>query len=148
MEQSIKRKLRRRNNQRLAEILESSSEEEQESISELADMEKVVEDSDDDNMQVDSSEDIKSDGESFYNSFESSESELESEPEPNPQDNSLISDLAGWATKHRLSRESVNDLLQILIKNQLDVPKDSRTLLKTPRSVHEHISKRCGGTWE
>jgi len=43
--------------------------------------------------------------------------------------------LAKWAVKNRVNRDGINELLSILKSEGLDVPKDSRTLLKTPRSI-------------
>ena len=48
---------------------------------------------------------------------------------------SMSQNLAKHATKHRLGRDAVNELLLILREQGLDLPKDSRTLLKTPRHV-------------
>ena len=58
---------------------------------------------------------------------------------------SLSSNLASWVNKYRPSRETTNELLKILISNELDLPRDCRTLLKTPRNV-DTIDK-CGGTY-
>ena len=58
---------------------------------------------------------------------------------------SLTSDLRSWINKHRPSREAANDLLRILLSNGLNVPKDSRTLMKTPRQVA--TLEKCGGTY-
>ncbi|XP_066932759.1 uncharacterized protein [Clytia hemisphaerica] len=57
----------------------------------------------------------------------------------------LKSELASWASKTRLPRDSTNELLGILRNHGIEVPKDSRTLLKTPRSVE--VLKKCGGTY-
>ena len=53
-------------------------------------------------------------------------------------------ELAQWATKSRCSRGSINDLLSILRKyGNNELPKDTRTLLKTPRLVQQE--NKCGG---
>ena len=54
-------------------------------------------------------------------------------------------DLAIWVNRYRPSREAVNELLKILSKQGLSVPKDSRTLLKSPRVVD--VVSKCGGTF-
>uniref|UniRef100_A0A7M5VDW5 Uncharacterized protein n=1 Tax=Clytia hemisphaerica TaxID=252671 RepID=A0A7M5VDW5_9CNID len=55
-------------------------------------------------------------------------------------DNSkLQSNLRNVATKYRLSRGCVNDLLSALIDYGVEVPKDSRTLLKTQRTIDDII---------
>jgi len=48
--------------------------------------------------------------------------------------------LATWAVKYGLRRDALNELLLILGSTGLDLPKDSRTLLKTPRSVEMSFS--------
>lgn len=57
----------------------------------------------------------------------------------------LRSELSSWAAKTRLSRDPTNELLSILRKYGMDVPKDSRTLLKTPRNVD--VLNKCGGSY-
>ncbi|XP_028417018.1 uncharacterized protein LOC114544776 [Dendronephthya gigantea] len=69
---------------------------------------------------------------------------------PNTNDPSLPSEtlrgkLATWATKNKCQRTAVNELLQILRGQGLCLPKDSRTLLQTPREVIT-LSK-CGGQY-
>lgn len=51
--------------------------------------------------------------------------------------------LASWATRNCISRAALNELLAILSSHNLSLPKDARTLLKTPTSVAT-VSK-CGG---
>ncbi|CAC5400720.1 unnamed protein product [Mytilus coruscus] len=48
----------------------------------------------------------------------------------------VVADLAGWATQSKCTRSSLNELLEILRKQGLRLPKDSRTLLQTPRSIN------------
>ena len=57
------------------------------------------------------------------------------EPDNRPFQNKL----ACWSSKHNLSREAINEMLQLLSGEGFDVPKDSRTLLKTPRSINVDI---------
>ena len=57
----------------------------------------------------------------------SSEDEVANDVQP---EETLRSKLSSWATKTRLSRDPTNELLSILRKYGMDVPKDSRTLLK------------------
>lgn len=57
----------------------------------------------------------------------------------------LRSELSSWATKTHLPRDPTNELLSILRKYGMDVPKDSRTLLKTPRNVD--VLNKCGGSY-
>jgi len=56
--------------------------------------------------------------------------------------------LAQWIEKNRVSREGSNELLSILRTEGLDVTKDSRTLLKTPRSVDNIISLDEGSSYK
>lgn len=51
--------------------------------------------------------------------------------------------LALWASKNNITREAVNELLELLRKNGHDLPKDSRTLMETPRYVE--VLEKCGG---
>lgn len=53
--------------------------------------------------------------------------------------------LAGWAVNNNCSRSCVNSLLSILKANGLDLPKDARTLMKTPRNVN--TQEKCGGSY-
>ena len=48
---------------------------------------------------------------------------------------SISSEIAAWAVNHRIPRVPIHNLLDILRRHNLDVPKDPRTLLKTPRPV-------------
>ncbi|XP_057291715.1 uncharacterized protein LOC130656398 [Hydractinia symbiolongicarpus] len=57
----------------------------------------------------------------------------------------LSEELASWAVRNRVTRNSVNELLDILRKNGHTLPKDSRTLLKTPRNVN--TDSICAGKY-
>ncbi|MEW8548043.1 MAG: hypothetical protein AB2693_31455 [Candidatus Thiodiazotropha sp.] len=57
----------------------------------------------------------------------------------------LSSELATWSTKYKCSRSALNDLLGILRKHGHELPKDSRTLLQTPRNVGPEL--KCGGQY-
>lgn len=57
----------------------------------------------------------------------------------------LAVDLVGWATNNECTRSGLNDLLDILRKQGHRLPKDSRTLLQTPRSIY--TIKKCGGDY-
>lgn len=55
-------------------------------------------------------------------------------------------DLATWAVSYNCSRECINELLCLLRNSGLsELPKDSRTLLRTPRTVQ--TTTKCGGTF-
>ena len=55
-------------------------------------------------------------------------------------------DLASWAVRNRCTQASINELLSILKSHgHPELPKDSRSLLKTPR--HVVTSKKCGGDY-
>ena len=58
---------------------------------------------------------------------------------------SFQTDLAQFMVTENLTRRGRDRLLDILRKQGLDLPKDSRTLLKTPRVVQ--VSERCGGQY-
>lgn len=58
----------------------------------------------------------------------------------------LCKDLAGWAVESGCSRHTLNNLLSILRNHGINkLPKDSRTLLQTPRSIL--TESKCGGTY-
>lgn len=57
----------------------------------------------------------------------------------------LNEELALWATTHKCTRAAVNDLLRILRAQGLRLPKDSRTLLKTPKVIM--ADNKCGGRY-
>ena len=53
--------------------------------------------------------------------------------------------IAACAIRNRWSRESVNELLDILRDEHVELPKDARTLLRTPRDIG--IYQKCGGEY-
>ena len=57
----------------------------------------------------------------------------------------ISSVLASWATTQRVSQKAVYSLLHILRTYGCNVPQDTRTLLKTPRSVA--TDSRCSGSY-
>lgn len=71
-----------------------------------------------------------------YNSSDSEEFvSVEGEFDNNPQQN-LSASLASWAVRNHCTQACVKELLNILRHHgHSDLPKDSRTLLKTPRNV-------------
>lgn len=58
---------------------------------------------------------------------------------------SLQTDIAQFMVTENLTRRARDRLLDILRKQGHDLPKDSRTLLRTPRVVQ--ITERCGGQY-
>ena len=70
---------------------------------------------------------------------QSSESEFSSEGQ------NLSLELSKWANRNRLRRSCLTELLWILRKEGHQLPKDARTLLKTPRSVD--VIEKCGGDY-
>ena len=58
----------------------------------------------------------------------------------------LTDDLTGWILKYQVSRNASNDLLTIIRQyGHPEMPKCTRTLLKTQRQVHTEI--KCGGDY-
>ena len=58
----------------------------------------------------------------------------------------LTNDLARWVSKYQISRNTSNDLLTILRQyGHPEMPKCTRTLLKTQIQVHTEI--KCGGDY-
>jgi hypothetical protein len=58
---------------------------------------------------------------------------------------SFQSGLAKWVVDSHTTREHCNSLLSLLRNEGLDLPKDQRTLIKTPRSVT--VYEKCGGQY-
>lgn len=58
---------------------------------------------------------------------------------------SIWLDLAQWVTDNNVDLAKVNSLLKILRQHDLDLPKDARTLLKTPPKVE--VLNKCGGQY-
>ena len=54
-------------------------------------------------------------------------------------------DLASWASRNKLTRSTLWELLQLLRKEGHDLPKDPRTLLCTPRTIQ--VDEKLGGTY-
>lgn len=60
--------------------------------------------------------------------------------------NDLQVSLAAWATRNRCRQVCVTELLAILrLNGHSELPKDPRTLLKTPRNVT--VAQTCGGEY-
>ena len=64
--------------------------------------------------------------------IESSESELEDSEHASEPQLTLEKKLAAWKREHSITRSALDDLLMILRSEGHRVPKDGRTLLKTP----------------
>ncbi|ELU13066.1 hypothetical protein CAPTEDRAFT_200123 [Capitella teleta] len=58
-------------------------------------------------------------------------------------ENNLKMKLRNWATKTHQTRESINEMLSIFRDEGYKLPKDARTLLRTPRSIST-VSLCCG----
>jgi hypothetical protein len=67
------------------------------------------------------------------------------EPDLVEEEPSIRVELASWATKHDCRKAGVDSLLAILRRKGLDLPKDQRTLLDTPRTVQ--TEDKCGGSY-
>lgn len=124
-------------------------------VSKLAEDDGEEEFMDDQNMshQDDETDSVDDGRDKDRYSVESSDTENVLEETPDMADASLeennldiCSDLADWAVTNNQSHKSLNDLLKILRKHgHNDLPKDSRTLLSTPKVV-EHQAK-CNGQY-
>ena len=53
--------------------------------------------------------------------------------------------IARWAAKHRPARQGLDYLLMVLNDHSPKLPKDSRTILKTPRLGD--VKEKCGGKY-
>lgn len=116
-------------------------------------------------MDSDSAELYNEHGESDASFNDIEESRYESESEDifvNPNDFECCDDelgennfkqfLADWAIKYCVPRTHLNSLLKGIKKRveipfdiDLDLPKDYRSLLKTPREMQKYISEAAGG---
>ena len=79
-----------------------------------------------------------------FNDTRESYSDIE-DIEETVEEFNLWKELASCVVKNQWSHSSVNELLTILQKSGLNVPKDVRTLIKTPRKVS--TIKKCGGEY-
>lgn len=70
-------------------------------------------------------------------------SSTDDEAEKQATTTSLHDDLAEWVVQSKLPQQYCNGLLSLLIKHGCQLPKDIRTLLRTPRAVS--VDKKCGG---
>jgi hypothetical protein len=93
---------------------------------------------DDTDVHLDDSENGAETSTDSDNSDDQSASDFNNVPD-------LIEDLSGWATRNGCTRSALNDLLFILRKQGLRVPKDARTLLQTPRRVN--TIQKLGGDY-
>lgn len=76
----------------------------------------------------------------------SSESEEEFHDVPEEEQKPFTEKLASWCSKNKQTRKSTNELLALLREDGLPLPKDSRTLQKTPRSIT--VEEKCGGQYK
>lgn len=110
----------------LSHMLEYDSDCSANSVSDLSDQESHSHSSSDSSYEAESEEDGSDDGGSVEMSFRER--------------------IRVWAAKHRITRECCNELLAILIKEgHNSLPKDSRTLLETMRTVP--VIEKAGGRY-
>ncbi|CAG9773512.1 unnamed protein product [Ceutorhynchus assimilis] len=60
-------------------------------------------------------------------------------PEPTCEPESFSNKLAKWALQFNIAHNALGDLLRLLIEQGIEMPKDPRTLLKTPRETDGSI---------
>lgn len=75
----------------------------------------------------------------------STDDDSEHEHKNSINDASLQEELARWASENSITRQAISQLVKILKKRGLDLPKDARTLLQTPR--HITTVEKCGGLY-
>lgn len=73
------------------------------------------------------------------------DSDSQPELEDGINDDSIVEELAQWASDNNITRQAVGQLLEILNKRGHNLPKDARTLLQTPR--HVTTVEKCGGRY-
>ena len=96
-------------------------------------------------VHVDSADDHAEDLESdISDNFISSESDIDDCIDSDNNED-FGQSLAAWSTSHHISRAALNDLLGLLRTKQLGLPRDARTLLKTPRRID--AADKCGGKY-
>lgn len=80
-------------------------------------------------------------------SEEESGTDSDSQPElkDSINDDSVLEELAKWASENNIKHQAIGQLLEILNKRGLNLPKDARTLLQTPR--HVTTVEKCGGRY-
>jgi hypothetical protein len=55
--------------------------------------------------------------------------------DPEHDDSVTKAELRDWAVEHKITHTALYDLLQVLRRQNPDLPKDPRTLLKTPKDI-------------
>ena len=74
-------------------------------------------------------------------------SDIDSEVADNLSEDSapdLVEEVASWEATHKCKRSALNELLYILRRQGHRLPKDARTLLKTPKMATVEM---CGGQY-
>lgn len=99
-----------------------------------------------DNESTHSSNVLSEEDFGFTETIVSSDSDISTaEHELAEEGPSFREEIATWLTENQCRRAGADSLLAILRKKGLDLPKDSRSLLQTPRSVP--TEEKCGGTY-
>lgn len=78
-------------------------------------------------------------------SSSSEESDTDNDTQNSITDDSTQEELGRWAAQSNITRQARNQLLEILRKRRLNLPKDAQTLLQTPR--HVTVKEECGGQY-
>ena len=136
----------RRRNRLLNNALESES---RESSSSEVEIDEHVESSGDLGFDVSMEADSNSDPESsdtVSSSDEDPPGNNDGMVDENEEEPGLVTKLAKWILKYQISRTASNELLAILRQSgHDDLPKCTRTILKTPRTVL--CEQKCGGEY-
>lgn len=146
----------RRTNVQVAALIESSDDSDNEVPNQVGDGENPVPNDvdeeillrdSDDTLHTDEDSELIEDEEDF-NTTSSDSLELSSDEDDinacNAEENvSFESELGEWQSLHKVTREALNHLLDILRKQGHKLPKDFRTLMKTPRQINSR--EFCGG---
>lgn len=69
----------------------------------------------------------------------SSHSESHDSHESVTGNNNIRAKLSSWVIKHNISYEATNELLEILRSSHLEVPRDARTLRRTPKDAQKYV---------
>lgn len=78
----------------------------------------------------------------------SSKNEIETANEvPDLSQKTMSQKLKSWALENNITHSAINGLLNILNEHNFNLPKDSRSLLNTPRNSHTFLDVEPGKYW-
>lgn len=127
----------------LKELLVSSSEEEADWVHQNTKIPKLYHNNSDPSLSFSDQDSCESTSLSPLIVTAPEELSTDDESHHHISDLALEEGLALWASKNNITRQAANELLELLRNNGHNLPKDSRTLMETPRYVE--VLEKCGG---